>query len=284
VPKRPGVEHLRTDYLTSLRRRDLAPGTIQHRRNILLRLTQWMAPRTILDATTDDLERFLDRRPIGSRTRYCYISHLSAFYDWCVLQDLIATDPTTRIERPKLRQTLPRPISDGDLIVALQAPDHMMATWFHLAAYNGLRCAEIATLEGPDIDPSSMTLRVVGKGRKDRIVPMHPKVLMALQSWGIPRTGPVFRRPCGAHINGRRVSQQSSAYLAGLGINATMHQLRHWFGTKALEACGNLRAVQELLGHSSPATTAIYTKVAVTRLRSVVDALECVGTRETATV
>lgn len=244
------MEPLCTEYLISLRRRDLAPGTIQHRRRLLAGFSSRLEPRSVLDATSDDVERFIAQPTPRStllhpRTRCGYISHLSSFYTWCVDRELVATDPTARIDRPRLRQTLPRPISDADLTVALAVEDPMMMAWFWLASHAGLRCGEIASLDGPDVDPALMTLRVLGKGRKERVVPMHPGVLLALRGHGmIPRSGPVFRRPCGGHWSGRQVSRHANEILHGLGIDDTMHQLRHWFGTRALEVPGSdLRAV-----------------------------------------
>lgn len=255
-------------YTRSLERRGLAKGTIERRRLVLERFAEWLDPRPLIAATTADVERFLDGRKLGSsRTRYGWISHLHTFYEWAISEDLAETDPTGRIDRPKLRQLLPRPISEADLAVAIDSADRMMRAWLYLAAYGGLRCAEISRLDGPDVNDADMTLRVLGKGDKERTVPIHPRVLLALRDHGVPRSGPVFRRPIGSRVPPAMVSREGSLYLANLGITATMHQLRHRFGTRALEATGDLRAVQELLGHASPTTTAIYTKVTSKRLQ-----------------
>lgn len=265
-------------YTRSLDRRGLAKGTIDRRRLVLERFSEWLEPRPLIAASTADVETFLDqRRRLSSRTRYGWISHLHCFYEWAIIEELTDTDPTGRIDRPKLRQLLPRPISEADLAMAIEAADRTMRAWLYLAAYGGLRCAEISRLDGPDVNDAEMSLRVLGKGDKERTVPMHPRVLLALRDVGVPRSGPVFRRPGGSRIPPAMVSREGSLYLASLGITATMHQLRHRFGTRALEATGDLRAVQELLGHASPTTTAIYTKVTSKRLRFVVESLDKEG-------
>jgi site-specific recombinase XerD len=268
------MSEMRGSYLAALRRRGLAQGTIDHRRLCLDALTRWVEPRSVIDATTEDVEALLDTRNIGSRARYCFISHLHCFYAWAIDHGHATSDPTARVERPKLRPNLPRPINEGDLAVAVDNASATMTAWLILGAFAGLRVGEIAGLRAEDVSEAEMTLRVLGKGGKERLVPMHPRVLDALRSHGIPRQGFVFRRPNGVRYTAQMVSRDGSVFFDGLGIRATMHQLRHRFATKALEASGDLRAVQELLGHASPTTTAIYTKVTTSRLRSVVDAID----------
>lgn len=254
-------------------RRGLAAGTIARRRLVLERFGGWLSPRLLLDATTEDVEQFLDSLNLGSsRTRYCWISHLHCFYEWAISEGRAEADPTGRIVRPKLRRLLPRPVGEGDLALALERAEGTMAAWLTLAAYAGLRVSEIARLDVPDVDMTTRVLRVTGKGSKERIVPMHQLVEVELRHWlWGRRSGAVFRRPRGGRYPGAMVSREGSLYLASCGVDAKMHQLRHRFATQALEATGDLRAVQELLGHASPATTAIYTQVTAQRLRSVVD-------------
>lgn len=265
--------HEVAEFTRYMRRRDLAPATVYKRRRYLFAFAEWL-DRPLFDATPDDIDRFLDSRHIGPRTRYCWLSHLHAFYAWAVDHDLTLTDPTVKLDRPKLRPLYPRPIAEADLDMAISHADRTMSAWLHLGAYAGLRCAEMAGLDATDVLESEMTLHVVGKGGKERLVPAHPRVLIALRSAGLPRSGPVFRRPRGGVWSPAAVSREIGAYFESLGIRGTAHQLRHRFATKALDATGDLRAVQELLGHANPQTTAIYTKVAVGRLRCVVDLID----------
>lgn len=153
---------------------------------------------------------------------------------------------------------LPRPISEPDLAVAIDQADRLMAAWLTLAAYAGLRCAEIAGLVRSDVIEADHLLRIMGKGRKERLVPMGDKVAAALDAYGLPRRGPVFTRPRGSAYPPAMVSREIAIYLESRGIDATAHQLRHRFGTRAYRASRDLRLVQELMGHGSPVVTAGY--------------------------
>lgn len=134
----------------------------------------------------------------------------------------------------------------------------------HLAAFAGLRCAEIAALDWADLNGDMMLIH--GKGGKQRVVPVHPFILASLRA--LPNRhayGPVL------NVNPVQVSHAIRQHLLTCGIVASAHMLRHWFATTAYEESGSdLRMVQELLGHSSPTTTAIYTRWSRTRAVDVV--------------
>ena len=158
---------------------------------------------------------------------------------------------------------LPRPVTDEQLAEALAGTAGQHHLWILLAAYAGLRCAEIAGLHRDDILNDLGMLRILGKGGKERLVPIHPLVAEALGRWPMPRANvPIFHRPGGGAWPAALLSRTASELLHGLGLDVTMHQFRHWFGTRTLRACRNLRTVQELMGHASPNTTAVYTAFA----------------------
>lgn len=248
-------------WTKDLHRRNLAPSTIARYRDDALTWLTW-APA---EPTGDDVHAFLDARrnhqggPLGERRRYAWISTLHSYYQYAVRAGYAPADPTDGMIRPKLHPGLPRPIRSEDLTVALDSAAPMMRAWLALAAYGGLRCAEIAGLMADGINERDMLLRVLGKGGKERIVPLHPYALDALRAGGMRTHGNVFRID-GASVTAFRVSANGNAHLRACGVDATMHQLRHWFGSMVYAASGgDLRVVQELLGHSSPTTTAIYT-------------------------
>ena len=144
-----------------------------------------------------------------------------------------------------------------------------------LGAFAGLRCQEIAHLNVEDLLWADGLLRVsayAAKGGRERMIPLHHEIEGALKAYGVPRQGAMFMGQSRRRFRPERISQLGSQYLHDAGIMATMHQLRHWFGTNVARS-GNLRAAQELLGHASPATTAIYTKVTVDDMRSAVASL-----------
>jgi len=237
-------------WLLSMRRRNLSPATIAKRASVARRLST-SAGVPLIAVTADDIEQWLDR-PICARTRYTDLSHVSVFFQWAMRNNMALSDPTASIDRPKLRAGLPRPIATADLAYAIDQADGSLRAMLLLAAYGGLRCAEIASLHAEDINDDMMLVH--GKGGRDRIVPLHPETAAALAAIGMPSYGPLF--------DGRpwRVSHDIRHHLEVCGVRASAHQLRHWFATATYEASGNdLRMVQDLLGHSSPSTTAIYT-------------------------
>ncbi len=175
------------------------------------------------------------------------------------------------IDRPKLRRTKPRPISDEDLARALTHAPPTLHLWLLLAAYAGLRCCEISRLRRDDIIGDASVILVVGKGQHERLVPLHPRIAATLADYPMPaKNGRLFLRPSGGPYTPAKVSQVGNAYLRSVGVTSTMHQLHHWFGTRTYAAERDLRVVQELLGHQSPSTTAIYADWSNTAARSAV--------------
>jgi site-specific recombinase XerD len=246
-------------WLESLERRDYSRRTIDNYKWRVRAWCDWLDPRTELDATPDDVEKFLDDRGVEGRTRYHWLAMMHSFYTWAIRYNLTSDDPTLSVDRPKLHGYLPRPIADEDLSLALEMACPQMRAWLLCGALAGMRCAEIAGLKRADVVESRERLRILGKGRKERVVPLHPQLLEAIRRAGLPRSGPVFTRPLGGPYTPQAVSRAVSRYLHDLGIDATAHQLRHWFATQTYATSGDLLVVQNLLGHSSPTTTAVYT-------------------------
>lgn len=262
-------EELVRDWERDQRRRGLRRDGIAARA-ILVRavIKDWRGD--VRDMDDGDLLDWLDRRrwhgkPVGDRTRYCYISAWCDFFDFLVRSGRLTENTMRSAVRPKLRENLPRPIERNRLDEALHHArnDPRMTCWLLLAAGAGLRVGEIAGLEGTDIlqakDP--WVIHAVGKGGKERYVHAHPKVQEALDRYGVPRRGHLFTSSTGRPYNGQRVSTLMCAFLDRCDIDDRPHSLRHWFATSLLDSGSDLRTVQELLGHSSINTTAIYTKV-----------------------
>jgi integrase/recombinase XerC len=265
LPVSTETDRLLRGHLINQERRGNLPKSIVVRQTALRSFARWLEPRTLLEATRDDIETFLDGRKgsegraLNGRTRYAWLSHFHAFYMQCVNEELIVRDPTLTIVRPKIRRTLPRPIEDEDLAQALaQAPPQMRAI-LALACFGGLRCQELAGLNRDDVIEAKGLLRVVnGKGGHERVLPLHPEALAALRCLPMPRTGCLFSRPMGGRYSPNDMSVGIADYLRSIGIAATAHQCRHWYATGVYAASHDIRLVQELLGHQSPTTTAIY--------------------------
>jgi integrase/recombinase XerC len=250
-----------SEYLADQRRRNLSPGTIELRRLHICRFAEWLAASggDWRSATPAQVNAWLDgKRRIAPRTRYNWLSNLHSFYKWAQRHGHVEHDPTIDIDRPKLPRLLPRPIDDGDLAMALELAEPTMRAWLLLMATCGLRCGEVAGLAKADLMWSEGMIRVYGKGSRERIVPLHPAAADALRILHLPSRGPAFRRPMGGPASGTWISQEVGFFLRTIGLEASAHQLRHFFGTSAYRASKDLRLTQELMGHASPTTTAGY--------------------------
>jgi integrase/recombinase XerC len=257
-----------TEHVNWLRRRRLSEDTVRLRLVVLRNLADHT--RTpLLEVTAAQVEAWeqsLSTRsgPISDSSRATYVSQVRAFYAWAIVNGHLTTNPSLRLVTPKLARRQPRTISEDDLAMALMTAPPRIAPWLELAAYAGFRAGEVAALTREDIHDELATpvLLAQGKGRKERVVPMAPRVWAALERHGLPKEGFVFPRLDGefGRLPAYRISQLASAHLHSLGIPCTLHSLRHYFATVVYRQSGyNLRLTQDLLGHASPATTAIYT-------------------------
>ena len=203
-------------------------------------------------ATPADVRALLASRKIGPATTRLVLSRLAVFYKWAIDEDLVDRDPTRKLRRPKVRRRRPRPISHGDLAVALEAADAPMRALLLCGAAAGMRCCEMANLAWADVELGSVTVR--GKGDQERAIELHPALAVALG--GLERDGPTVFGWCA-----KTISVKIGRHLDGIGSTARAHALRHYFATEAYRHRRDLRMVQELLGHASVATTQVYADV-----------------------
>jgi integrase/recombinase XerC len=244
--------------------RGLANNTVRVRFDLLQRLHIYAA-KPLRDLTTDDLFRF-ERAAIAGRsaeTRRAYACHVRALYRWMQQTGIRDDNPSDVLTMPKMPKHLPRPIGEDDLHLALGSARPKMRAMITLAAYAGLRCVEIAGLSWEDLhrDAGGTYLHIrAGKGDRDRTVEIGQMVVQALQAFGIRTRGPMFYGYEGRPMDARSVSSSINRFLKLQGIDCTAHQLRHRYGVIGYQLSNDLRLVQLQLGHSSPATTAIYTR------------------------
>lgn len=231
--------------------RGLAGNTERRRRRTVERFAQAHDLKT---ATHLEVEAWLARLPVKPVSRGLYLGDLRAFYKWAIRQDLLEVDPTIKVDAPKKPNYMPKPIPTKQLKQAISLAPPRQRLMLSLAGYAGLRACEIATLRYEDIDRDDELIRVRGKGDKVRIVPLHPYLGAMLEPQG---SGPVITWH-GKPIQPNSVSAALAKYLRGVGVNATGHQGRHSFGTRTYNACKDLAAVQEVMGHASPQTTRGY--------------------------
>lgn len=250
-------------HLRHLHTRNCRTQTIYNRRRALARLSKW-ASGPILYLPEEDLLRWEDDRSdqISPAARASELSSVREFYRWALREHLITLDPTVRLSMPRAPRRLPRPIGDADLAEAIRRADARLAAILGLAAFAGLRACEVARLDWAEVgltEKPPMIRIIDGKGGHGRLVPLAPALTALLEA--LPgRRGPVI-----THVNGSRanytpngISGLSNRYLHRVGVRETFHQLRHRFGTQTYRVCRDIRAVQDLLGHSSPTTTAQY--------------------------
>lgn len=260
-------------WCRSMKGRNFSKDTVTGYRRTVNLFLYWCADNG-LDlgrARHGDIDRWLDSRPLGPRTRYAYISNLASFYGWLVREELLDLDPTVRVERPRLGRYLPRPAGLEAVTAAIATSPPRVAAMICCGLFGGMRRAEIARLRVEDLlldkDPPLVLLH--GKGGRERLVPLHDTTLAALRAYGLPKTGWIFPSPTtGRSLTPNYVGKLiSAAFLE----HVTPHQLRHLFATLSYDrAGGDIRLVQELLGHASPATTAIYTAFSQPRAAQVV--------------
>jgi site-specific recombinase XerD len=215
---------------------------------------------------------------------------LRSFAAYLVERGHLRTNPVAAVQLPKLERRLPVFMTGSQIGQLLDAPStrkrekqapHWLAARdaaiLEVFYSTGIRLAELVGLDVADVDPITETARVLGKGGKERIVPVGAPALEALSRYrsaaGV-HSGPLFLGKTRRRINASSVRRVMKAHLAAAGLPADLspHKLRHTFATHMLDAGADLRSVQALLGHVSLSTTQIYTHVTTERLRRAYDA------------
>ena len=240
-------------YASWLRAGGLSEGTVRLR---LHHLERFAAQFDALTADTSDLVAWLENPRWKPATRLAARSSLRSYYRWAQESELRSDDPSARTKAVKVPPRTIKEAPQEALLTALEGVGDRDRLAILLAAYAGLRRAEIATLHADNIGDRMLT--VTGKGSKTRRVPIHPMLETPLRE-ARERGGYVFRgadgwSPVTPDAMGRRISRS-------LPGKWSAHSLRHYYAGHVYRASHDIRAVQQLLGHSSVATTQIYTMV-----------------------
>lgn len=277
-------------YVTHLRvERHASPHTL---RAYLADIRQFLAvtEATGLASVGPDAVRHWLRTLDGAAERTSIARKLAAvrgFFRFCTRTKRLARDPTAGIGTPKVRRSLPTHLTldDIDRLLAVTRGDSLLGlrdrAMLELLYSSGLRVSELTGLDWERLDTESGAVRVLGKGRKERVVPVGRPALRALASYraacadaGLATAhGAVFRNRAGGRLTSRSVARLMVPYVAASATpaKATPHALRHTFATHLLGAGADLRAIQELLGHASLSTTQRYTHVDLRRLMDAYD-------------
>jgi integrase/recombinase XerC len=235
----------------------------------------------------------LQRRGLGKRSMSRALSAVRSFYRWMHRSELLETNPARAVGAPKLEKYLPGYLDRAQIDLLFQIAE--ARAWegdfvdvrnlaiLELFYSTGMRLSELAGLSRGDVDLVTQQVKVRGKGRKERIVPIGDHAQLAMRNYEAKRDDLVrrvgltadrsafFLARTGKRIGVRAVQKAVSAFLSQIDEDAglSVHSLRHTFATHLLDAGADLRAVQELLGHSSISTTQIYTHTSVERLKQV---------------
>ena len=210
----------------------------------------------------------------SAATKNAYFTVLRAWSTWLVQSDHRADDPTTRVPRPRIPASHPRPVTHTQLDAVLALPLRQdTRTKIILGAYAGMRVHEIAKIRGEDISPVAGTITITGKGGRNDTLPAHQLLLQ--QASYYPRRGLWFPSPLdpSAPVQAKTVSRVISDAFNRADAPATAHQLRHFFATSLLRAGTDSRVVQSLMRHESLATTGRYLAVDTDQQRTALSAL-----------
>lgn len=239
----------------------------QHREWALRRVSRYLGDTPLLEATPEQLaEWHASIRHLKAPTVRVYVTHLQQFYRWALDAELISADPSRKLQRPRARRGVPRPIHDSDLetlFAICSRKDLRLA--FGFAAFAGLRCEEIARLRRNDLDlyGAAKVVYVKGKGDKERVVPLIEPLIQEVHRAGesARRPGNLIHSATGKPYKAANLSLVANRWLHDvLATESNLHSLRHWYGTNVMRVTKDPLLVRDLLGHADLSTTQIYTQ------------------------
>jgi len=282
-----------SSFLTHVRvEKGLSPNTVMAYRQDLAKFQVFAQKRklALASVTRDELVDFLAglyRQKLESKSVARNLVTLRNFFRFAQTNELIAEDPSSNLESPKIRRSLPGYLRLEDVERLLQQPDQKTPlgvrdrAMLEVLYSTGLRVSELVGLRAGDLDNKVGCVRCVGKGDKERIVPVGKKALAMVERYltearpqllgKAPAVAALFLNRRGRGLSRVGVWKILSGYgrRAGLRVALTPHMLRHSFATHLLERGADLRSVQLMLGHSDISTTQIYTHVVEERLKQI---------------
>ena len=268
----------------------LSQNTLDSYRSDLDQFSSWLEKNNLSYIKTSKKEilsylSFLFQKGLGSKTVARKLSSLKSFFRYLVFKSIIPNDPSSEVETPKLLKSIPKSISEKEVEALLAAPDEKTdiglrdKTMIETLYSCGLRISELTNLELLNLNLRQGVIRVIGKGQKERLVPMGDQLIGLLELYiSSSRKNLLNKRHSDflfLSTRGQRMTRQSfwhriKHYCLASGFEPdkiSPHVLRHAFATHLLNNGADLRVVQLLLGHSDLNTTQIYTEVARQRLK-----------------
>jgi integrase/recombinase XerD len=282
------------DYLSV--ERGLARNTLDAYRRDLARYRSYLGDRRIHDATAVDetvvsefvgllsASEYEEGRTYRASSVARALAAVRSFHAFLLRDGEATTDPSEGVVRPKVPRTLPRPLTVDEVASLIAVPNDMQSAGLRDRAIlevlygAGLRISELVGLDVDDVDLEEGSVKVMGKGSKERVVPLGTFATRAVSAYltrarpelaGVRSGAALFLNQRGGRLTRQGADRVLKIAAAGAGMRkrVTPHMLRHSFATHLLEGGADVRVVQELLGHASLATTQIYTLVTGERLR-----------------
>ena len=277
-------------YLAHLRNeRRLSPHTLAAYRRDAELLCALAGGRALEALGTVEIRRFvamLHGKGLSPRSLARALSSWRGIYDWLARAGAVPANPCVGVRAPRAPKRLPQTLSPDEAVALVSLDDDSPLgrrdrALLELAYSSGLRVSELTGLDLGSIDAATGEARVLGKGSKTRIVPVGGAALAAIAAWlperiKLARAGEsaLFVGATGRRLAPREVQRRIKrwAAVAGLAVDVHPHMLRHSFASHVLQSSGDLRAVQEMLGHASIASTQVYTHLDFQHLARVYDA------------
>lgn len=287
------IDDLKESYLASLTRRGLSPHTIKNYQRDIEQFISYCRDKSLTtpqQITPADIRHYIARRhqqQVSAKSLQRQLSSLRGLFQFAITERRLKTNPAVDISAPKTDKKLPH-VLDTDQTAQLMEidPDDPLAVRdkaiLELFYSSGLRLSELVNLDTTDIDLHEQIVTVTGKGNKQRMVPVGRFALQAVQDWLATRAlwlttnreqTALFITQKGHRLKQRAVQLRLKKWGITQGTDRPVHphMLRHSFASHLLESSGDLRAVQELLGHADISTTQIYTHLDFQHLAEVYD-------------
>lgn len=242
--------------------------------------------RDLSSASANDIVDFIDllRGKGYALSSICrYISSIKAFYKYLMIEKLMDSDPAETIQIPKKWERVPKALGLDDIRAVLDAKHagrtvRRDSSMIELLYASGLRVSELIAIKLGDINFEAGFIRVLGKGDKERVVPVNTRALARIKGYVQEERPSIIKKKQSSYLfvtaSGRPMTRQRfwqtiKAVGRQIGIELSPHTVRHCFATHLLEGGADLRSVQKMLGHSDISTTQIYTKVTTDRIKKV---------------
>lgn len=278
------TELLNSFYSYLLIEKKYSNNTIESYRIDLQKFSSFMK-KDIANISSDDIHeylKYLSSMKLSEKSVSRNISCLKSFYKFLLIEKIVSKNPMDNIEIPKVRKSLPKSLTEEDINLLLDIPlvddfSYRNKAMMELLYASGLRVTELVELETKDVDLDNAILRTMGKGSKERLIPIGDYALKYLKAYLEEHRGSLLKRDRNDYIfinnHGKKMTRQGffkiikkRALEVGIKKEISPHTIRHSFATHLLNHGADLQSIQELLGHSDIGTTQIYTFVSTEQI------------------